>query len=159
MELKFRQFNSETNEILYFTLETHNTKIHKFHDTTTQFIGIKDIYDTEIYVGDIVKWFTGTYTVEDKPADVILSANQAVQNWVNAGRIGDFDYEGNGWSKKYSTGIVVMYNGCFGVHNELTMDNHIKNSKYNGVSWYGNIQSSKNYEIIGNKYLNVNLLN
>ena len=55
-------------------------------------------------------------------------------------------------------GNVVFYNAFFSLHNEINTDRHQKESFYNKTTYYGCMQISHEYEIIGNIHQNPELL-
>lgn len=144
-EISFRLWqNSEMNYYI--------TRLDNFVEGVfMQFIGLFDIINKKIYEGDIVRWYSGCmFPHEDKKQE----AYQSLENWKKQGRKGKYDWESNGWYKVYNIGIVIFYNGCFCIHNDLDIEDHKNNSKYNGTSYYGCFQSNIDYEIIGNIFEN-----
>ena len=162
-KLKFRDYDPTADVINLFEISFGKNFPKDFNrfKNVTQSLCEKDINGTEIYEGDILRWYSGSMTGEHLSSEDLLKANQSMQNWQNEKRdnpnIADYDWEANGWKKTYSVGVVVFYNGSFGLHNEFDTANHKKNSKYNGTTWYGDFQLSRGYEIIGNVYRNMDI--
>ena len=112
-----------------FTSPSYNNFATYFVDY--QFTGLKDKNRKDIYEGDLVRYKNGTST----PINIVHEGKNLTA------------YESN-----YSESYVVFYKGCFSLHNEPTMENHEKSSKYNGTSYSGEINryNGFEYEIIGN---------
>jgi hypothetical protein len=161
-KLKFRDYDPIVKRINYCTFGDSETMFtfNQFNNAT-QSLCENDINGVEIFEGDILRWESGSMTGEHLSSEDLRKANQSMQNWQNEKRdnpeIPDYDWEVNGWKKIYNVGVVVFYNGSFCLHNEFSTANRKKNSKYNGTTYYGGFQLSKNYEIVGNVYRNADM--
>jgi uncharacterized phage protein (TIGR01671 family) len=117
--------------------------------TVGQFTGLTDKNRTNIFEGDIVKWWSGSYSIDGLPDNVKKQAAETFREWLKS-RIGDYDYVSNGWYKSINEGIVIFFGASFCLHNEVDITNHIKNSQYNKTLYYGSLKISEQYEITGN---------
>lgn len=118
-------------------------------ETVGQFTGLTDKNGVKIFEGDFVRWWSGSFSFEGLPDNIIKQADQSFKQWLIK-REGLYDYEANGWYKKMSNGIVIFFGACFSIHNDSDISNHIKNSKHNLTSYFGHLKLSENYEITGN---------
>jgi hypothetical protein len=155
-EIKFRDFNPLTKEIRYFDLDSYNINYHNDYSNIQRYVGVTND-GTIIYEGDIIQWDSGIYSIEGLPDNVQKQANQTYFEWMK-NRIGDYDNEANGWYKIMKIGVVLFYNGTIGVHNEINILTHQENPFYKATLYYGSLQYSKEYKLIGNVYLNQDLL-
>jgi len=103
-----------------------------------RFVDRYDKKGKEIYEGDIVRGKSGNSTA----LEVIHEGEKLIAYRPN-----------------YHIAVVVFYKSAFCLHNEPDTDKHNSESKYNGTSYYGTLQSaSYDIEIIGNIFQHPELL-
>ena len=105
--------------------------------TLMQFTGLHDKNGKEIYEGDVVRVKSGSAT----PISVTHEGETLTAYRAN-----------------YDTCFIVFYKSAFCLHNEKDIKRHQSESKYNGTSYYGTLQSAHHdIEVIGNIYENPEL--
>lgn len=113
-------------------------------------IDVLDSNKKMMYVGDIVTWPSGVYSLENVQDNVKNHANKSYDNWLSSDRSEEYDFEGNGWELQMKIGVIVKYHGQNCIHDEYDVSNHENTSFYNGTSYYGPVQHKTYYKIIGN---------